>query len=283
MQEDSTRRHVRIKKIYRKAQRHGSKGLPCVLTIAGSDSGGGAGVQADLKTFAAIGVHGASAITCVTAQNPIEVRSVHAVPPGKVRDQIDAVMEELRPEVVKTGMLYSQSIVEVVINRIPAGLPLIIDPVMVSTSGALLLRASAVGALKKLLPRATLITPNLDEAEHLLDRKIRTPEELRAAAREFHEKYGCAALIKGGHLAEVKVALDFFYDGREEWLLEAPFVSGVSTHGTGCTYSAAVAAYYAAGETLQGAVVHAKEFISNAIAQSYKSSGHFVLNTHWDR
>lgn len=274
---------MRIKKFQGKAQNHASKGVPCVLTIAGSDSGGGAGIQADLKTFAAIGVHGASAITCITAQNPLEVRSVHAVPPKIVGDQIDAVMEELRPEAVKTGMLYSPAIVNVVIERVSEGISLIVDPVMVSTSGGLLLRDSAVGALKKLLRRATLITPNLDEAEHLLGREILTPEELRAAAREFHEEYGCAALVKGGHLEGMKVALDFFYDGREEWLLEAPFVHGVSTHGTGCTYSAAIAAFCALGEPLPCAVARAKEFISNAIAESYKSSSHFVLNTHWNR
>jgi hydroxymethylpyrimidine/phosphomethylpyrimidine kinase len=154
---------------------------------------------------------------------------------------------------------------------------------MISTSGALLLRDSAVSALKRLLSRATLITPNLHEAEYLLGRKLVEPDQLRAAAREFHERYGCAALVKGGHLPEMKVALDFLYDGKTEWLLEAPYVRGVSTHGTGCTYSAAIAAYCALGESLSTAVLKAKEFISNAIAQSYKTSGHFVLNTHWNR
>ena len=274
---------MRIKKYQRKVGHRASEGVPCVLTIAGSDSGGGAGIQADLKTFAAIGVHGASAITCITAQNPLEVRSVHAVPPTSVRDQIDVVMEQLTPEAVKTGMLYSQGIIEVVIDTLAASVPLVVDPVMVSTSGALLLRDSAIGALKKLLSRATLITPNLDEAEHLLGKSLRTLEELRAAAREFHEVYGCAALVKGGHLNRMKVAVDFLYDGKEEWLLEAPFVDGISTHGTGCTYSAAIAAYCALGDPLGRAVARAKEFISNSIEHSYRSSGHFVLNTHWNR
>ncbi len=254
-----------------------------MLTIAGSDSGGGAGIQADLKTFAAIGVHGTSAITCITAQNPLEVRSVHAVAAESVRDQITAVAEAFQPQVVKTGMLYSEAIIEVVQESVSSEASLIVDPVMISTSGALLLRESAVGALKKLMKRALLVTPNLHEAEHLLGRKITKAEELRAAAREFHERYGCAALLKGGHLRGMTVALDFLYDGKSEWVLEAPYVRGISTHGTGCTYSAAIAAYCALGDNLPRAVARAKDFISNAIAQSYRSSDHFVLNTHWNR
>jgi hydroxymethylpyrimidine/phosphomethylpyrimidine kinase len=257
--------------------------LPCALTIAGSDSGGGAGIQADLKTFAAIGVHGTSAITCITAQNPVEVRGVSAVSPQIVGRQIAAVVEELNPKAVKTGMLYSRSIIEVVEASLSKEVPLIVDPVMISTSGALLLRKSAIEALKSLLKRANLLTPNLHEAEYLLGRKLSEPDHLRAAAREFHELYGCAALVKGGHLAGMNVAVDFFYDGKNEWLLEAPYVRGVSTHGTGCTYSAAVAAYRALGESLSDAVFKAKDFISNAIARSYKTNGHFVLNTQWNR
>ncbi|MGZ8919822.1 MAG: bifunctional hydroxymethylpyrimidine kinase/phosphomethylpyrimidine kinase [Limisphaerales bacterium] len=254
-----------------------------MLTIAGSDSGGGAGIQADLKTFAAIGVHGASAITCITAQNPLEVRDVIEVRPETVRNQIEAVTEVLKPQAIKTGMLYSRAIIEVVQQTVQKNVPMIVDPVMISTSGALLLRESAVEALKQLMKKALLVTPNLHEAEHLLGRRIREPQELRAAAREFHELYGCAALIKGGHLPQMRVALDFLYDGKSEWMLEAPFVRGVSTHGTGCTYSAAITAYCALGDALPRAVYRAKEFISNAIARSYKSGGHFVLNTHWAR
>lgn len=257
--------------------------VPCVLTIAGSDSGGGAGIQADLKTFAAIGVHGTSAITCITAQNPLEVRDVLAVRPETVRNQIKAVSEVLKPQAIKTGMLYSSAIIKVVQQTVQKDVPLIVDPVMISTSGALLLQESAIKALKHLMKRALLVTPNLHEAEHLLGRKIRKPEELRAAAREIHELYGCAALIKGGHLSQMTVALDFLYDGKSEWMLEAPYVRGISTHGTGCTYSAAITAYCALGDALPRAVYRAKEFISNAIARSYKTGGHFVLNTHWSR
>ena len=256
--------------------------LPCVLTIAGSDSGGGAGIQADLKTFAALSVHGASAITCVTAQNPLEVRSVQAIRPEIVRDQIAAVMDELRPQVAKTGMLYSAEIINVVAESINPT-KLVLDPVMISTSGALLLKNSAVSALKNLMSKALVVTPNIHEAEFLLGQELESPEDLRAGAREIHETYGCAALMKGGHLRDLKVAIDILYDGKSEWMFESPFVKGVSTHGTGCTYSAALAAYLARGFSLEKSVAAAKEFISNAIAQSYKTSGHFALNTEWNR
>lgn len=256
---------------------------PCVLTVAGSDSGGGAGIQADLKTFAGIGVHGASAITCVTAQNPREVRLVEPVSPQMVRTQILAVVDELKPRVVKTGMLYSKPIIEVVHAEIGGTFRLIVDPVMISTSGALLLKSSAVKAMKRLLHSSHLITPNVQEAEHLLGRKLETPEDLRQAAREFHEMFGCAALMKGGHLKGMNSAVDFLFDGKEEWMFEAPYVRGVSTHGTGCTYSAAIAAYFALGHSLSDAVRLAKEFISNAIATSYRTAGHFALNTEWNR
>lgn len=257
--------------------------VPSALTIAGSDSGGGAGIQTDLKTFAAIGVHGASAITCVTAQNPREVRGIQAVRPEIVRHQIEAVVEVLRPKAVKTGMLFSAPIIKAVFRTVPRNVVLIVDPVMVSSSGARLLRPNAVRALKKLIARATLVTPNLHEAEFLLQRTIRTPEELRQAARDFHHVFGCAALLKGGHLTETRSAIDFYYDGAAELLLEAEFVRGVSTHGTGCTYSAAIAAYCALGMELPRAVMRAKEFISQAIAQSYKTAGEFALNPFWRR
>lgn len=266
---------MRIKKI------NSSMRLPCALTIAGSDSGGGAGIQADLKTFASLGVHGASAITCVTAQNPAEVRGVEALSPKCVRDQIEAVIQAFHPEAVKTGMLYSARIIQTVEETIPRDIPLVIDPVMISTSGTVLLRNDAIAALKRFLARASLITPNLHEAEHLLNRKITDPETLRAAAREFHERYGCAALLKGGHLPATRSAIDFFYDGHTELLLEAPFVRAVSTHGTGCTYSAAITAHCALGLKLPHAVAASKEFITNAIAHSYRVADHSALNSFW--
>ena len=255
--------------------------LPIALTIAGSDSGGGAGIQADLKTFAALGVHGTSAITCLTAQNPRGVLGIQAVSAKLVRQQIEAVFAELPPTACKTGMLYSTEIIRVVTELFGHGKrpPLIVDPVMVATSGAALLKPSAVRtACEELLPLAALVTPNLDEAELLLGVKIRDEEGLRSAARDIVERFGCPALVKGGHLKGRREAVDIFYDGKTELLLSAPFVRGVSTHGTGCTYSAAIAAYLAHGERLTDAVESAKEFITQAIAKSQRIGRHFALD-----
>lgn len=257
--------------------------LPIALTIAGSDSGGGAGIQADLKTFGALGVHGASAITCLTAQNPAGVTAIQAATPALVRAQIEAVFAELPPGAVKTGMLYSAAIVRVVAEfwRAAARPPLVVDPVMVATSGAVLLQPAAIRALtQELLPQAALLTPNLHEAELLLGRKLTSVEDLRAAAAELHARFGCAILAKGGHLPGLREAVDIFRNGREELLLSAPFVRGVGTHGTGCTYAAAVTARLAAGSSLSDAVVAAKEFITQAIGGSRRVGRHWVLNFH---
>jgi hydroxymethylpyrimidine kinase/phosphomethylpyrimidine kinase len=256
------------------------------LTIAGSDSGGGAGIQADLHTFAALGVHGTSAITCLTAQNPRGVTGIQASSPEILRQQIDAVFAELKPAAVKTGMLFSTPLIRVVVEvfrrrHMP---PLVVDPVMVATSGARLLKPSAIAVIKReLLPLATLVTPNLDEAEILVGRKLTEVEDLRWAAGEIHNCFGCAALVKGGHLRGLAEAVDVFYDGRDELLLTAPFVKGVSTHGTGCTYSAAITAGLARGLKLPDAVRSGKDFITIAIANSRRVGKHFVLNWSADR
>lgn len=258
--------------------------IPIALTIAGSDSGGGAGIQADLKTFASLKVHGASAITCITAQNPKHVKAVQACSPEIVRQQMEAVFEELRPAAVKTGMLYSEEIIGAVIEFFASRqeVPLVIDPVMISTSGASLLKPSAVKLLRnRLLPLATVVTPNLDEAAVITGRKLKSAEDLRWAARAIHEEFGCAALIKGGHLRNSKEAADVFFDGEDEWLLTAPFVKGVHTHGTGCTYSAAITGFLALGGDLREAVANAKEYISQAIAESYMVGKHSALNSFW--
>jgi hydroxymethylpyrimidine kinase/phosphomethylpyrimidine kinase len=255
--------------------------LPVALTIAGSDSGGGAGVQADLKTFAALGVHGTSAVACVTAQNPRGVRGIQAARPDLVRQQIEAVFEELPPAAVKTGMLLAAPILHVVADffQRQRACPLVVDPVMVATSGARLLQPSAVRALQeRLLPLATLVTPNLDEAVILVGRPLRSVEDLRGAAAEIHRRYGCAVLVKGGHLRGMEEAVDIFQDGRTELLLSAPFVRGVSTHGTGCTYSAAIAGHLALGRTLAAAVEQAKGYITRAIARSVRVGRHTALN-----
>ncbi len=281
------------------------KQRPVALTIAGSDSGGGAGIQADLKTFAALGVHGASAIACLTAQNPKRVLGVEACSPKILRQQIEAVFEELPPCAVKTGMLFSAENISAVADflarqklvgrassraatmssrngsrgRSPhREIPVIVDPVMVSTSGARLLRPNAVKTLReKLLPLATLVTPNLDETEILTGHQPASIEEMREAAREIHSRFGCAALVKGGHLRGGSDAVDIFFDGKTELLLTAPFVKGVSTHGTGCTYSAAICAALALDETLPQAVQTGKKFITRAISESYRVGKHFAL------
>ncbi len=260
------------------------KPLPVALTIAGSDSGGGAGIQADLKTFASLGVHGACAITCITAQNPKRVLGIQTCEPGMVRRQIEAVWTELPPAAVKTGMLYSKELIRVVAGYFERGKapPLIVDPVMISTSGSCLLPPAAIRALEKeLLPRAVLATPNLPEAEVLARLKINSLEEVRAAAREIHRRFGCAVVVKGGHLSDAHQAADIFFDGQDEWLLTSPRIKGVNTHGTGCTYSAAITGYLALGCSLKAAVMLAKEYISRAIGQSRNAAGHPVLNHFW--
>ena len=255
------------------------KHLPVVLTIAGSDSGGGAGIQADLKTFAALGVHGASAIACLTAQNPRRVLGVEPASPKMLRQQIQAVFEELRPAAVKTGMLFSAENVRIVAEFFKRNnCPLVVDPVLASTSGAQLLEPVATKMLKeKLLPLATLVTPNLDEAEILTGRRPASVEEMREAAREIHSRFGCSALVKGGHLRNSREAVDIFFDGKTELLLSAPFVKGVRTHGTGCTYSAAICAALALGHDLPRAVQIGKNYITAAIADSQRIGRHFAL------
>ena len=260
------------------------KQLPVALTIAGSDSGGGAGIQADLKTFAALNVHGTSAIACLTAQNPKRVLAVEPCSPKMLRQQIEAVFEELNPVAVKTGMLFTAQNISVVAKFFGDSksgikkLKLVVDPVMVSTSGARLLQPAAEKILRqKLLPLAALVTPNLDEAEILAEQKISSPEDLRFVARKIHSRYGCAVLVKGGHLKNSSMAIDVFFDGENELLLSAPFVKGVSTHGTGCTYSAAICAALALGHGLPHAVEIGKNFITAAIGGSYRIGKYFAL------
>ena len=268
-----------MRKITRRLKR---RVLPIALTIAGSDSGGGAGIQADLKAFEAIGVHGTSVVTCVTAQNPKRVIGLQACEPALVLQQLSAVFEELPPRAVKTGMLYSADTIRVVSSFLTSQKrqpPLVVDPVSVATSGGRLLQAGAVEVLQQaLLPMAALVTPNLAEAEALTGSTVQEPEGMRRAARFIWKNFGCAALVKGGHLNGVSEAVDIFYDGGEELLLRAPFIKGLLLHGTGCTYSAAITGFLALGAELPEAVHRAKEFITQAIANSVRAAGHSVLN-----
>lgn len=257
--------------------------VPVALTIAGSDSGGGAGIQADLKTFAAFGVHGTSVLTCLTAQSPRGVRGVQPVSPRLVRLQFEAVWEELAPQAVKTGMLYSAAIVRAVCGALEEARcrNLVVDPVMIATSGARLLRDDAQRVLcSRLLPLARVVTPNLDEAQVLLGHSIRSVDALGAAALELSARYGCAFLLKGGHLRGATHATDALAsEGRLRWY-RAPFVRGVSTHGTGCTYAAAMTAGLAAGASLEQAVAGAKRFVTRAIRHSVRIGPHTAL---WHR
>ncbi|AYV56064.1 bifunctional hydroxymethylpyrimidine kinase/phosphomethylpyrimidine kinase [Leptospira kmetyi] len=258
---------------------------PVTLTIAGSDSGGGAGIQADLKTFTALNTFGTSAITCLTSQNPSGVTGILEVDAEFLEKQILAVLDYFPVQAIKTGMLFSTSIIEKtssllsVRKKSEKTFSLVIDPVMVATSGAKLLQDSAIEALLfKLIPIADLITPNLDEAEILSGRKIGKAEEMPDLAKEIFEKFKVPILLKGGHLQNEKIALDILYDGKALYKFEKPFVSGFYPHGTGCTYSSAITSYLASGESLPKAVLHAKEYLHAAIEQAYTAGKDKTLN-----
>src|SRR5438309_2317174 len=234
---------------------------PVALTIAGSDSGGGAGIQADLKTFAAFQVHGPSAITAITAQNTTIVSDILELPPALVRAQIDRVVEDLRPAAAKTGMLSSRELIEAVALAVhELGLTqLVVDPVMVAKSGARLLREDAVESLRtELLPLAAVITPNLPEVEMLLGRPVSSVDERRAAARELLALGPRAVIVKGGHAGSD--AVDVFYDGDEMVELAGSRVVTGDTHGSGCVFSAAITAGLALGHDTLTSVREAKSF-----------------------
>jgi hydroxymethylpyrimidine/phosphomethylpyrimidine kinase len=262
---------------------------PCpavALTIAGSDSGGGAGIQADLKTFHAFGVFGTSAVTAITAQNTMMVSAVHTVPLEVVRAQIDAVVDDLDPAATKTGMLATAALVVLVARAITHHRlkHFVLDPVMVATSGDSLLDKDAEEALvRELLPQAELITPNLHEARILTGREIATLADMRWAARELVRMGARAALVKGGHLSEDE-AVDVLWDGRAERTWSRPRLPAMNTHGTGCTLSAGVTANLALGVPLQDAVDQAVDFVARAIAtapdlgRGHGPVNHFVRN-----
>jgi len=244
---------------------------PRALTIAGSDSGGGAGIQADLKTFSALGVFGMTAITAVTVQNTRGVASFEELSPATVRDQIRAVADDIGVDAAKTGMLASVSIVDAVGDALEASdIPdVVVDPVFVSKHGHTLLAEEAVDALRaRILPLATLVTPNLPEAAGLTGVAVETRDDMRKAADAIVGLGARAALIKGGHLADVEAAdLLVTAAGEERWVA-APRIDTPHTHGTGCTLSAAIAAYLASGDGLVDAVEAGKRFVTEAIRAS---------------
>lgn len=243
--------------------------LPVALTIAGSDSSGGAGIQADLKTFAAFGVYGASAITALTAQNTRGVRGIHPVPPAFVTAQIDAVFDDLDVKAVKIGMLAKRATIEALAASLSRWKPgfIVLDPVMVATSGDRLLSTDAVSVLReRLIPKATLITPNLPEAAALLGEAVASDEAtIRSQGKKLLATGARAVLIKGGH-GQGAESIDYLLIGSSVIALPAPRIATVNTHGTGCSLSSAIAAGLAKGEALEQAVRAAKTWISAAIA-----------------
>lgn len=249
--------------------------LPVALTIAGSDSGAGAGIQADLLTFAARGVFGTTAITCLTAQNPRGVSGVHAVPAAFVTEQCRQVADHFHPQALKTGMLLTAEIAAAAADFIAAsGIPAVVDPVMVATSGATLLDPAAIEVVRRrLLPLAALVTPNLDEATLLLGRPVQGGEQGAAEALELARLHGAPFLLKGGHAAgDDLVDVLAWPDGRTR-LFRARRVPGVDTHGSGCTLSAAITAELAKGQPLAEAVAEAHAYLQEAIRNPLMVAG----------
>jgi hydroxymethylpyrimidine/phosphomethylpyrimidine kinase len=257
--------------------------VPVVLTIAGSDNSGGAGLQADLKTFTTLGIYGTTAVTCVVAEHPGRVLNITPLPPARVADQIRLVCEAFPLAAIKTGMLFSASIIRAVEAAIEpalrAGVPLVVDPVMVASSGRVLLRKDAVAALRRLIARADLVTPNRDEAALLWGRPISDLTELRAAALELAESFGRPhVLAKGGHL-KTDWAVDVLAspDGKtRRFAVER--IPNVDPHGTGCTYSAAIAAGLARGLPMAEAVGLGKRFITRALKRRFEIGPYALLN-----
>lgn len=241
--------------------------MKTVLTIAGSDSSGGAGIQADLKTMIANGVYGMSAITAMTAQNTTGVRAIQEAAPDFLGQQIDAVFEDIYPDAVKIGMVSSAELIKIIAERLKyyKAKNVVIDPVMVSTSGSSLIKRDALTALKKqLLPLATIVTPNVPEAQILAKTGINSRQSFERAVRSMGESFGCAVLLKGGHA--VLDASDVLYDNGEIQWFFGKRIDNPNTHGTGCTLSSAIASNLAKGFTIPEAVKLAKDYISGALA-----------------
>ena len=244
-----------------------NKAMRTALTIAGSDSSGGAGIQADIKTMTMNGVYAMSAITALTAQNTTGVRSILESTPEFLKDQIDAVFEDIRPNAVKIGMVSSAELIEVIAERLNYydAKNIVVDPVMVATSGSELMKTDAVSTLiRELLPLATLVTPNIPEAEVLSGRTITTKEDMLSVAKHIGDSYGCAVLLKGGH--SINDANDLLYaNGSYKWF-SGKRVNNPNTHGTGCTLSSAIASNLAKGHDLETSIRRAKDYISGALA-----------------
>ena len=255
--------------------------VPVTLTIAGSDNSGGAGIQADLKTFTRYGVYGTTAVTCVVAEHPGRVSRITAEEPSMVAEQIRLVFEAFPVAAAKTGMLFSSGIIRAVAQemRRRRKAKLVVDPVMVATSGAPLLKRDAERALaRELFPLAAVVTPNLDEAARLVGRKLKTPQAAKEAAQELAQRWKVPFLVKGGHLG-LDQAQDFLaWPNGKTRVFSSRRIRGIETHGTGCTYSAAICAGLGQGLSLEAAVAKAKGFITRAIRQHLKIGRYTPLN-----
>ena len=244
----------------------------CCLTIAGGDSGGNAGVEADLRTFHAYGLHGCNIFAALTAQNPFKVNSVFPVPADFVAAQLDAVLGVYSIAALKTGMICGVPVVEAVADRLRMHPQIrkVVDPVMIATSGVRLAGEDAVAAMERLvLPLADIITPNIPEAESISGTSIENVEDMRDAAKRLHGRFGCGVLVKGGHLAGAEVE-DVFFDGERFSSFKMSRIENpVSVHGTGCTLSAAIVSELALGRGMRDAIAGAKRYVHNAIATSY--------------
>ncbi len=242
--------------------------IPVALTIAGSDSGGGAGIQADIKAMQANGVYATSVLTAITAQNTVAVTDAMNLPVSIIESQIDAVLSDIRIDAAKTGMLSSSDIIRAVAAKIQEHeiRPLVVDPVMISKSGYSLLEDDAVQALiDEMLPLATVCTPNAHEAARLVGYEILSESAARAAAKDIFEMGPAAVLVKGGHLDEEEDAVDVLYDGTQFHIFRSERIDTPHTHGTGCTYAATIAANMAKGQDVQKAVENAKSYVTEAI------------------
>lgn len=254
------------------------------LTIAGSDSGGGAGIQADIKTFQMHGVFATSAITCITAQNPDGVAAIQEISAEIVGQQIRSVLQYFQPQAIKTGMLFSAAIIEQVVSELAQKTcPLVIDPVMVATSGARLLQEDAIEKIQQeLIPLADLITPNVDEAEVLLQEKITDSQGLEDACRALYTTYHIPVLLKGGHRHDHQNTLDYLYDGNTMTCISKPYLTHINTHGSGCTYSSAIAAQLACGQQQQQAVQKARNYLQKTFENGLAINQQIFINHNGD-
>lgn len=260
--------------------------MPVALTVAGSDSGGGAGIQADLKTFTALGVFGTTAITCVTSQSPKGVTGIQTIDPELVSKQIRTVKDAFDLKAIKTGMLFSPGIISTVAATLHE-LQLkniVVDPVMIASSGAKLLKDEAIDTLKKhLLPICALVTPNLHEAGILLNTEVDSVESMHMAARDIFDMFGCPALVKGGHLPKTRMAIDILYDGKDIYEFKKRYIGHVNSHGSGCTYASAIAAHLAKGKPLIKAIELAKHFVQETFENALSMGDEQYLNHSWRR